>query len=244
MTVFLSSAQSIVQTAGRVNRHRMWLITHSNIALLQFNLRHCQNTENDQNKAAFVWPGLESIKDGDSTHASHDMAELLIWNETDQVTVDARLRFDHEASPLAVCDDASLASSLNRFFGSPKGQRKSVFDSENFACQLIGRTIYDATPLRSLSGKKREYFFTELVQAPQVFREKLPNGHHPLEVLERSPQASPGRDNNDWLTSSFEEMLQMCEEFDVKPMLGTTLTISTYGSSKIMLDESYGAYTR
>ena len=239
-----SSAQSIVQTAGRVNRHRMWLITHPNIAILQFNLRHCQNTENGQNKAAFVWPGLESIKDGDSTHPSHDMAELLIWNETDQVTVDARLRFDHEASPLAVCDDASLASSLNRFFGSPKGQRKSVFDSENFACQLIGRTIYDATPLRSLSGKKREYFFTELVQAPQVFREKLPNGHHPLEVLERSPQASPGRDNNDWLTSSFEEMLQMCEEFDVKPMLGTTLTISTYGSSKIMLDESYGAYTR
>ncbi|MCX7258565.1 MAG: type I-F CRISPR-associated helicase Cas3f [Polaromonas sp.] len=240
-----SSAQSVVQTAGRVNRHRMQPVTLPNIAILQFNLRHCRNVENGKcEEKAFVYPGLELICDDGGTHDTHDMAELFVWNETDQVTIDARLRFDHEVSRLAACDDKSLELSLSKFFGAQDGRVKSLFDNENFACQLIGQAVYDASPLRSLSGQKREFFFTEIDERGPRFREKLSDGH-PLELLKRSPSEQAGRDENDWLTSSFEAMLQMCEEFDVEPMLGTMLVISSYSQEmEVVLDESYGACTQ
>ena len=64
-----SSAQSVVQTAGRVNRHRMQPVTVPNIAILQFNLRHCRNIENGKcEEKAFVYPGLELINDDSHTH--------------------------------------------------------------------------------------------------------------------------------------------------------------------------------
>lgn len=242
-----SSAQSVVQTAGRVNRHRMRQVTFPNIAILQFNLRHCRNIENGKGEEkAFVYPGLELIDDAEgSTHGLHDMAELFVWSQADQITIDARLRFDHEVSKFAACDDKSLALSLSRFFGSQSCQRKSLFDNENFACQLIGQTVYDASPLRSLSGQKREFFFTEMDESGPRFREKLPDQDHRQELLKRSPSAQAGRDKNDWLTSSFEAMLQMCEEFGVKPMLGTMLVASSYSQeTDVVLDESYGACTR
>jgi CRISPR-associated endonuclease/helicase Cas3 len=240
-----SSAQSVVQTAGRVNRHRMQPVTLPNIAVLQFNLRHCRNIENGKNEEAFARPGLELIRDGVSTHNSHDMSELFAWNEADQVTIDARLRFDHEVSRLAACDDKSLESSLSKFFGAQGGRVKSLFDNENFVCQLIGQTAYDASPLRSLSSQKREFFFTEIDERGPRFREKLSDDDHRPELLKRSPSEQAGRDENDWLTSSFEAMLQRCEEFDVKPMLGTMLVVSSYSrEAEVVLDESYGACTR
>jgi CRISPR-associated endonuclease/helicase Cas3 len=240
-----SSAQSVVQTAGRVNRHRMQPVTFPNIALLQFNLRHCRNMENGKcEEKAFVYPGLELMGDDGGTHDTHDMAELFAWSEADQVTIDARLRFDHAVSRLAACDDKSLESSLSKFFGAQGGRVKSLFDNENFACQLIGQTVYDASPLRSLSDQKREFFFTEVDERGPRFREKL-SDDHPLELLKRSPSEQAGRDDNDWLTSSFEAMLQRCKEFDVKPMLGTMLVVSSYSQEKeVILDESYGACTR
>ncbi len=233
-----SSAQSVVQTAGRVNRHRMQPMTNPNIAILQFNLRHCRNIENDKDEEAFARPGLELIRDGVSTHNSHDMAKLFAWSQADQVTIDARLRFDHEVSAFAACDDQSLVLSLDRFFGG----QKSLFDNENFACQLIGQTVYDASPLRSLSDPKREFFFTEVDESGPRFREKLPDQDHRPELLKRSPSDHAGRDANDWLVTGFEAMLQMCEDLDVNPMLGTTLVIYTYSKdAEVVLDESYGA---
>lgn len=238
-----SSAQSVVQTAGRVNRHRMQPMTNPNIAILQFNLRHCRNIENDKDEEAFARPGLELIRDGVSTHNLHDMTRLFDWSAADQVTIDARLRFDHAVSKFAACDDASLSLSLNRFFGAPSDPvKKSLFDNENFACQLIGQTVYDASPLRSLSGQKREFFFTEVDERGPRFRENLLDQDPRQELLKRSPSDQAGRDENDWLTSSFEAMLRMCEEFDVDPMLGTSLVIYTYSKdAEVMLDESYGA---
>lgn len=240
-----SSAQSVVQTAGRVNRHRMQPVTFPNIAILQFNLRHCRNVENGKcEEKAFVYPGLELMGDAGGTHDTHDMAELFAWNEADQVTIDARLRFDHAVSRLAACDDKSLESSLSKFFGAQGGRVKSLFDNENFAGQLIGQTVYDASPLRSLSDQKREFFFTEVDERGPRFREKL-SDDHPLELIKRSPSEQAGRDDNDWLTSSFEAMLEMCEEFDVKPILGTMLVVSSYSQeTEVVLDESYGACTR
>ncbi|MEO7231195.1 MAG: hypothetical protein ABIW96_00565, partial [Polaromonas sp.] len=240
-----SSAQSVVQTAGRVNRHRMQPVAVPNIAVLQFNLKHCKNIENGKdNEAAFIHPGLESIGDDGSTHATHDMTELFVWSETGQLTVDARLRFDHEVSRFSAFDDTSMTCSLNKFFGCQIGSIRSMFDNENFAAQLIGQTVYDASPLRSKGNWNQVFFFTKLEGLAPVFLERLLDGNNVITLIPRSPSE---RDRNDWLVSSFEDMLSMCAELDVSPMQGTSLVISRYSQAtnsnmEVVLDESYGAY--
>jgi len=72
-----SSMQSVIQTAGRVNRHRRMPIEAGayNIALLSKNLRALRKPEG----RCFVWPGLEAEgKDAKSTHPQHDMQDLML----------------------------------------------------------------------------------------------------------------------------------------------------------------------
>ena len=52
-----SSAHSIVQTAGRINRHRLREVSQPNVAILQHNRRWLNGKPGEP---CFVWPGLES----------------------------------------------------------------------------------------------------------------------------------------------------------------------------------------
>lgn len=65
-----SSMHSLVQTAGRVNRHRKIIVDQHNIGVLRYNYK-C--IENGDNKPCFKNPGFET----DSLFSSHDIAELL-----------------------------------------------------------------------------------------------------------------------------------------------------------------------
>lgn len=58
-----SSVQSIVQTAGRVNRHRLNIVQHPNIVIPQFNYKYCANKDRTQPKkqAVFNRPGYERL---------------------------------------------------------------------------------------------------------------------------------------------------------------------------------------
>ena len=78
-----SSTQSIVQTAGRVNRHRLNITDKANIAILQFNRREVEGGYNH----VFQRPGLEI----GVPYRSHDLAELFDWAAIEQI--DARMRF-------------------------------------------------------------------------------------------------------------------------------------------------------
>lgn len=87
-----SSMHSIIQTAGRVNRHRRRPLAEGevNVCLLSRNLRALRGE-----MIAFTMPGLETEVDGKSTHLSHDLGDLLrtAAGEPDDA-IDAGLVFD------------------------------------------------------------------------------------------------------------------------------------------------------
>jgi len=106
-----SSMHSIVQTAGRVNRHRREGLAQGrvNVSILSENLRSARGE-----KFAFVRPGLETESPGttETTHRSHDMRELLrsaIGSEFDGV-VDAGLVFDANGrkATMSQCDEQAV----------------------------------------------------------------------------------------------------------------------------------------
>lgn len=73
----VSSAQSPVQAAGRVNRHRLRSCGDAlNIAVPQFNWWHCRNSGRGEPRApAFCWPGYKG-KDKER-YSIHNLAQIL-----------------------------------------------------------------------------------------------------------------------------------------------------------------------
>lgn len=237
-----SSAHSIVQTAGRVNRHRLQQVSAANVAILQYNLRHCRNVENQRDHhCAFVYPGLEQMVEVDwgeeeSTHPSHDLHELLAWEQDGTIVIDARLRLDHGRSLLARCDDRSLTTAFQPFFGG-NTSKESFFDRDGFAVQLIGQSIYDVTPLREHLWQ-REFFFNAVEHGLPVLRERL---------LDRNDKSIPrytAADPAGWLTLTPTEMLRACHDANIHPEWGTVCSITSYSgtdkSADIAIDLSFG----
>jgi len=69
-----SSMHSIIQTAGRVNRHRRAAVADPNIVLLSRNWRSFATKDG----LAFIRPGLETQGErARSTHTSHDLHDLM-----------------------------------------------------------------------------------------------------------------------------------------------------------------------
>ncbi|WGO99631.1 CRISPR-associated endonuclease Cas3'' [Saccharophagus degradans] len=77
-----SSMRSIIQTSGRVNRHRLAGVTSPNIHILNLNFKACQNRS-----PAFARPGYEPA----SGWGEHDLSRLLDWNGVDEIN--SQLRF-------------------------------------------------------------------------------------------------------------------------------------------------------
>jgi len=67
-----SSYRSIIQLAGRVLRHRSLVVTHPNIALMQYNYKAFKEGD-EEGKAYFNYPGYEV----DVTLDTHNMNELV-----------------------------------------------------------------------------------------------------------------------------------------------------------------------
>jgi CRISPR-associated endonuclease/helicase Cas3 len=143
-----SSAQSLVQTAGRVNRHRLVEVVQPNIAIMQFNFNEIPG--NKKNECCFVQPGYEKIKGrGVSTHLSHDLSNLL-----DEASIgdrfDADIRFCTRNQHLfSQYDNDAIQATLDENIDHIKS---------NISPEWIGRGIYDKTPLRDGNNQKTIYF--------------------------------------------------------------------------------------
>jgi len=105
-----SSTQSIVQTAGRVNRHRRLKRIAPNVAILQYNFRKVRNLQKrDSDAIVFTRPGLETCdlpyaKGRGPRNHNHDLQHLIDWNQLP--VLDAGLRFRNH--PFAQLDDENL----------------------------------------------------------------------------------------------------------------------------------------
>lgn len=148
----ISSAQSLVQTAGRVNRHRLQPCEdRPNIAVPQFNWRHCHNVEKRRARSpAFCWPGYE--REGKGKSYPHDLKELLPW-ENGRLVITAEVRLGGTCE-LASMDDRAINERLT-FFDAETTE--ASFAAEPVSAMLLGEDMYDRTPLRSRSGEPEHW---------------------------------------------------------------------------------------
>jgi len=207
-----SSAQSIVQTAGRTNRHRLMTVDKPNVALLQYNYRWACN----KGTTVFIRPGLE-YGDKTSTHPEHDLEMLIDFDSLR--TVDAGLRFgDHN---FARYDDASLRLQLET-------PTRVLFDRTVAPSAVYGAGPYDDYPLRDKTLRQSWLVDFDDLGHPIYLRVE-PDGtalerNRQVKIVERAP--------NDWLCRSLEELAQACDELGIPREEGLRVDMPIYSTDK------------
>lgn len=214
-----SSTRSIVQTAGRVNRHRREPVQEPNVAVLQFNYRQARGE-----KTVFCRPGFESK---DNPFTSHDLRELLDWDRLENL--DAGLMF--ESHRFAELDKNSISKEL----AVPLGK---LFDLSAARPWWIGQAIYDEYPLREnepqldihWDGEKFYFLMLSKQDAKWVTRDSV--------------HCEP-RAGNDWLVWEPRRLLDECQEAHIKPEDGLRVSVRGHSlkalyESQYRLDQSFG----
>lgn len=137
-----SSSQSIVQTAGRVNRHRLLPVTDVNIILLQYNYLFCKNVDAGRREDfCFVRPGNEN----DSVKYEHDLKKLINYNGH-PFNVDGRIKFDTSKNLFASLDDKSYHDENSKAI-------KYFFDTE-YCMMYMCNSHYKAYRLRDIDNNQ------------------------------------------------------------------------------------------
>lgn len=227
-----SSAQSIIQTAGRVNRHRR-VPCHDipNIAVLQYNLRHCKNAEHGHPEyPAFLWPGYEATQHravGGALYRGHDLATLFPWQD-DRLPIHAGLRYNTTLSKLSRADDRAIVDRLLPFWGTGIA---GAFNSPQPHSWILTTDPYDKTPLRS--RENHPYILRLLVdtygssEAEALSRVQETARHLayrwiPHRLSEREPAA------NAWLHLTPTEMQEQCRLHGIREEDGMRADLSLY----------------
>ncbi len=252
-----SSIQSIVQTAGRVNRHRLNPVTVANIMIPQYNYRYCHNQDNHREKdKVFVYPGFEMYgsKRRKAGYPTHDLAKLLPWDTQNTLVIDASLRFDKNYCQFARLDDENIQNFCKKYF-SPVGD--SVFSNPQVNTCLMTEQIYrDYTPLREKQYQKKYLFQYDnddnLAICTQEYTLKLANDKIPyphygfewqLATLSFSIQTAK---NNAWLNLTPKQMITLCQTYDIDVQQGCQVALNVYHKDSLLhwgYDLGFGIYS-
>jgi len=147
-----SSMHSIIQTAGRVNRHRRASITSANIAILNRCYRDIrQESVKAKPGCVFVMPGneipIESAAGRVTTsHPAHETTHLLGIALGADAAMDIRLMFGENRCRFARFDEESIRTRLDRVIGQYIEQSGSLV--------WFSKWFGDAYPLREQSNTK------------------------------------------------------------------------------------------
>jgi len=227
----VSSAQSIVQTAGRINRHRLDQIRQPNIMIPQYNFRHCQNVEQKRRQnLAFIFPGYEGyspIKNTDeqvSAYQSHDLATLLPWQSLDasdgvlQLSIDSRLRFDTKHCQLAQFDESQIKTFCRCYF-YPNSDGDSDIDevfssSQVDSCLMTDQLYQKFTALRE--GQYQAIYRFKLEDNETIFEKQVAvdgakRGKNKAWQNYSSDFETTAATSNAWLHLSPDQMLILAE---------------------------------
>lgn len=224
-----SSSQSIVQVAGRVNRHRLSPVEFPNIAVLQFNLRYLQRGEDGP---SFTRPGLESELTM-PLYGDHGISTLINWEAIANCgQIDARLRYQTTVHPFAQADDQSLKMSIEQHM------KKFLNSSKQ---HWLMKDIYVDATLREGSNNRDEYFVTS---SGEFFR-KEPNGRtgRDFRSVRRNPDETIEKVPNDWLSLTFDQVTALANRTGISTEAATTVQINRYGPAEnvaYLWDASFG----
>lgn len=245
----VSSVQSIVQTAGRINRHRLKVVKQPNISILQFNYRYCEAKQKYPKKrfSVFKWPGYEGYYDDslENLYSKQNLKDLLPWDEQEQLVVDARLRFDKKKCLFAQEDDAQIQRFCEDYF-YPNGN-EYFSNSEPESC-LLTEQLYKDTPLRSIS-RQEVYYFTKSFE---IFK-KIDSG-----TFEHNPKTGkyePQKDQkvsfciqelqpNSWLAKDPQTLVDLCADYGIEQKQGCKVSLAIYQENMTSwtYDYSFGIY--
>lgn len=224
-----SSSQSIVQTAGRVNRHRLVEIKEPNVALLQYNMKYCR--PGPKNHSIFRYPGFDVHAD-DISYEPYDLKELIDWNNLH--ALDARVRFNEGAHRFSMLDNESITLSLKKF-------RQVFFSLGKPDIRLMGEGIYREYALRESSAQK-ELWKLDDVGEPEQFKfyryeDTVPPGF----VMKDASVIRIPKVQNDWLSMTEEEMKLACGRYSISSEEGMQFEIN-YGLGSDPMAQGYIDY--
>jgi CRISPR-associated endonuclease/helicase Cas3 len=209
-----SSTRSIVQTSGRVNRHRHVAVSSPNIAILQFNHRWARG-EN----SVFCKPGFEI-----DAYDSHDLAELLNWD--DLSAIDAGLMFKQHR--FADFDNAAI----NKILEDPLDR---LFNLEIKKPWWITQALYEDFPLREQETRNDFYLDEE-----ERFHLHYLNSDGKPDWLERNDSVKPLKPvANDWLSWNNRELFEHCVALGLSLPEGMRVSVR---KEKTTYDMSFGFY--
>jgi len=194
-----SSLHSIIQTAGRVNRHRRLAVEEANIILLNRNIRASRGEP-----LVFTRPGLEfrNEEKGQTTHPCHDMETLLDAKAGEQPPLSTRLVFGDEPPPLARYDQEAIRRRLAPL-GAVLGLSHPAWASQWF---------YEAYPLRERE-KRDAYRIMDADGKPAL--ERFENGRWIQKKEDARTIICDKPPGCAWLCPSLEELGAWIEEKDL-----------------------------
>ena len=236
-----SSAQSIVQTCGRVNRHRLVpCLERPNVKILQFNYRHCRNVSTGQSeRAAFIFPGFEatpSSKKANRDYLGHDLGRLLLWSDN-RLRVDASVRFDTEHFPLARADDRAIERLLADYFG-----KTGCFVCSPTDVWTLTKGPYDLTPLRDNLYRRQCWRLTINDGELEFFRkQRVESGGRLTDSWLPDVMTIEPRRGNAWLSLSPAEMVMLCVEVGISIEDGMEVELGAFSEEeRFEFDEGFG----
>ncbi len=229
-----SSAQSIVQTAGRVNRHRLAVLGEAcNIAVLQYNFKHCRNCENgNPDAAAFIRPGYEERQGGKrqaSAYEQHDLSRLLPWQE-EKLAITAALRFS-TACRFGRQDDRAISKRVTRYFGTDEDDDLGLFIRLPIDAYRMSATPYEETPLRDKNDRHETWRIQIDEDGEHWSYERWDSDGKRMQFVENNREMTEEKaPPNAWLGLSPEEMAHLCEQSGITPEEGMQAELAIFGS--------------
>lgn len=239
-----SSAQSIVQTCGRINRHRLRAVDKPNILILDcnFNALRVGEEKGLKKKPIFTRPGLETAGIFYSARKISEMTDIPLFdleNFKDQV-------------------DKGLESFIDRIdAGFRLGTTKMGEDEDRLISRQItegmeillktrgnegawmSRYFYEKYSLRGTSRKERYRF----AKSNGVFEFQLLANENKEFSWRRSELNEIKFVSNHWLSWDLDTLYDACIEYGIDPGAGMQLEISVYGNNEdktIHWDHSFG----
>jgi len=144
-----SSMRSIIQVAGRVQRHRQIPPADPNLMILQKNIRGLKGEEE-----AFIWPGFESK---DYLLETKDLENLLHPYQYEQITAIPRLQASEQLNVSTSLVDLEHARLEDELLGTSGRELHASrwWKSDAHWCGELQHRM----PFRKSDGQKDEFFF-------------------------------------------------------------------------------------
>lgn len=253
-----SSVQSIVQTAGRVNRHRLEKVNQPNIMIPEWNYRYCERRDiekikqqSKQRRPVFIYPGYEGYGvSATSTYSSQNLSELLPWDHQSQLVINARLRFDQVGCLFAKLDDEQIKNFCKNYFND-KGEQ--LFSRSDVDASIMTENIYNITPLRERNYQENYMFEWSdcLIVKKQVygFDEKATKNLNYRKyglVWEQVKFEEISAKSQAWLALTPQQMKDYCYEYQITNEQGCRISLTPYNKDEVptwSYDYGFGVFT-